>query len=547
MQKIKVSIIIVKYKAEEEFQKCLASLKNIKIPHEIIVVDNNIINRGYGRGNNYGVSKARGGYLFILNPDTVVLPSAVEKLVKFLDDHPKAGVVAPLLLDTHKQVYPLQGTRKLDPLSGIFSLSFINKLFPNNNIAQVYWLRDWDKKSERMVDVVPGTAFLIRKKVFDEVHGFDEKFFLYFEETDLCLRVQSLGWQIFIAPQAKLIHHWGRSTPKNAQIEGVFAASRFYYFRKHYGLFWAVLIHLICSLSFWSAIFWLSLPLGIFLRFSNLKSQTPFFGDQSWFYISARDALIQGKLPILGITSSITWLHQGPLYTYLLIPSLWLSNFNPFSGVIFILILSILSIFLMYILAGPIAATLLSLSSFAIFNSRIAYHTSPLPFFTILFLIFFKRKRNFLTGLFLGFLYQLHLLTFIFWPLVFFRFKPKIFIGFLLGITPFLIAGPVQTVGIFVWLSKHLITGFSGSTFSEAYKMVFLVPFILVLSFLIFRLPKNFGLIVLITSLLIINSHFKVSNYAPFLDERISSICQIPDDYLVWWLSVKMNYRCLQP
>lgn len=536
----KVTVIIVKYRAPRQLKACLASLKG----YPTIIVDNDQVNRGYAAGNNLGAKQARSEYLLILNPDTVVYPGAITTLVKFLDTHPHVGIVAPLLLDPAGRPYPLQGTRELTPLSGLFALSFLNRI--PNPISNHYWLSDWDKKTTKSVDVVPGTAFLIRKALFDQMGGFDEKFFLYFDETDLCRRVRQAGWEIYINPSAQIMHVWGASTPKSSKTKSIFTASRFYYFKKHFGLAWAVIIHLVCSFS----MLWLALILGTILRFYKLSSQMPFIGDQAWFYLSARDALLGRGLPLLGITSSITWLHQGPLWTYFLVPLIA----HPVLPAILTSIAGIASIYLIYFLGGWPASLALAVLPLSVLQSRMPYHTSLIPLFTILFLLLLRSHKDFLAGLFLGFLYQSHLLTFIFWPIMLWR--RKVIPGFLLGILPFLLAGPVQTFGIFAWMGKHILTGFGGSTISTAYLVVLLVPGILILSKLIKVFPW-LALFILAYSL---------TNQTPTLGPSFSSRLQLsqsilsqsstitpeiiitgpgakfstsrmPYDYLLWWLS----------
>jgi GT2 family glycosyltransferase len=246
---VKVSVLTVNYHSTSELEKCLASLQKSHIPYEVIVTDNNKHNIGYGAGINLGAKKAIGEYIFVLNPDTIIFPDTLSILVKYLDTNPGVGIAAPLLLDQHQAVYPLQGTRALTPITGIFALTFINKIFPNNPISNKYWLHDWNKKSPQKVDVVPGTAFLIRRNLFNSIGGFDPNFFLYFEESDLCRRVQKAGWETYIIPQSKLIHYWGKSTPASPQIQQIFNHSRFYYFRKHFGLIYAWIVELFCRIS----------------------------------------------------------------------------------------------------------------------------------------------------------------------------------------------------------------------------------------------------------------------------------------------------------
>ncbi len=262
---ITVSIIIVHYHVAKELFACLQSIIDAKpkVSYEIIVVDNDEektikkdlkkrfpeityikspSNIGFGAANNSGARIAKGKFLFFLNPDTLVVGHAIDELVDFIEKNKDVGIVAPLLLDQNKKPYPLQGTAMLTPFRAVICLSFINKYFPNNPIAKEYWLMDWDKRESKEVDVVPGTAFMIRKDTFEKIHGFDERFFLFFEENDVCLRVQKLRYKIYINPKAKVVHLWGSSTKKSKNIHKIFRMSRFLYFRKYFGVIKALLV-----------------------------------------------------------------------------------------------------------------------------------------------------------------------------------------------------------------------------------------------------------------------------------------------------------------
>lgn len=243
-----VSIIIVNYKVEKLLQVCKDSIlaSKPKTPFEIIVIDNTKNNVGYGAGNNFGAKRAKGEFLFFLNPDTTVFPETIDKLVEFMEKEKNVGLVAPLFLDSKNKPYPLQGSTILTPFVAIMCLSFVQKLFPKNPIYKKYYYFDWDKKSIKEVDVAPGTAFLVRKKLFEDVGGFDERFFLFFEENDFCLRVKKLGFKIYINPEAKLVHLWGESTKSLENTKEIFQKSRRYYFQKHFGKFSAFLVELFC-------------------------------------------------------------------------------------------------------------------------------------------------------------------------------------------------------------------------------------------------------------------------------------------------------------
>lgn len=216
------------------------------------------------------------------------------------------------------------------------------------------------------------------------------------------------------------------------------------------------------------------------------------FGDMDWFFASAYNALHTGHLPVLGITSSITWLHQGPLWTYFLL--------LPVQPVVLALVLGLFTVALAYISLGPIGGVVMAITPLAISQSITPYHTLLVPLFFFLALACAQRRHSYLTGLFVGCLYLSHLLTFIYWPLfIYLAWKHKLNfgrygLGFVLGILPFIIAGPVQTLGIFVWLAKQLLTGFAGTTssLSTAYQVVLLPGIVVVLKW-IYAYGYSFG------------------------------------------------------
>lgn len=517
MQKkhVNISIIIVHYRVKKELLACIASIKKFhpRAAYEIIVVDNDdkkvihaglhkkfpeVIyipneNKGYGQANNIGAEKAQGEYLFFLNPDTTLEQKSIDSLAMYLDTHDAAGIVAPFLLGTDGKPYE-QGTTTLRPLEGIVCLSFLNKLFPNNPISQTYFLKDWDKKTKKEVDVVPGTAMMIKKDVFERVGGFDPKFFLFFEEFDLCKRVQKLGFKMVILPQVKIRHVWGASVNQKKDKQSIFNKSRFLYFRKHYSMFWAFVVHCVASISKTSILLFLTLLLSLFLNTYRLPELMAFIGDQGWFYLSARDMVISGKIPLVGIASSHPWLHQGALWTYMLGIVLWIFRFNPVSGAYFTAVLGAISVFVLYFIGarmfskrvGIVAALLYTTSPLTITNARFAYHTSPIPLFIMLFLWSFYQwvKGNVIyfpvVVFFLAILYNLELATTcLIFPIAFFfsfgawkktRWFTKIFntkiiilslFAFLIPMIPVLIYdfsyGFKQTVGFVVWMAYAVV------------------------------------------------------------------------------------------
>jgi hypothetical protein len=249
---------------------------------------------------------------------------------------------------------------------------------------------------------------------------------------------------------------------------------------------------LVCSVSK-KVILWSSIILISFILIYREFFAFTFFSDALWFYESAKGT------PLLGITASLTWLHQGPLWTYLLIPALFFSNHSLVSGQILTIFLWVLLIPNFYLLISKlfgksiakIMTAFLMLNPYSIRNAVMPYHTSPIPLFEVLFFLLLLKQKHFLSGLFLGFLYQLHLLTFIFWPLLVFRINKKTFFGFILGMLPFIITGPKQILQLLAWVFRSALTGFRGANLaSEAYLMVFYIPGLIFVALILHKLLK---------------------------------------------------------
>lgn len=519
-----ISIVIVNYKVKKELFECISSIIKFKSKAliEIIVVDNdeektikkdllskfpNVKyipskkNLGFGAGNNLGVQHADGDYLFFLNPDTLLKPDAIDKLLSFLKKNKNIGIVGPTLLNPKGEEYPLQGISELTPLRGIIGFSFINEYFPKNPVSKKYWQTDVVKNKTREVYNVPGTAFMMKKDLFLKIGGFDEKFFLYFEEMDLCRRIRILGYKNYMVADSKVIHHWEKSTKKKNDIMKIFQESRYYYFKKHFGIFNALFVegflrlrklHLLLSSIF---------GMAVFLRVLNLQQFSLLSGDHGWFLLSARDFIINGNFPLVGITSSHPFLHHGAFWTYLLIPLLYFSNFNILSPYYFTAFLDSFAVLAIYFLGkemfsskvGIISSFLYAISPFMVLNARLGYHISPVPLLSILFIFsvykWMKGKFTYFPiSIFLAsILYNFELSNAILFPIPFIllaiQYKQKketarlvlsrkyilfsIF-GFLLPMIPFVIHGFSnkfsQTLGFIAWVFYRIGTFIIPST-----------------------------------------------------------------------------------
>ena len=227
---MKVSAIVVNYNAGDHLLDCVRSLKADGV-EEIVVVDNAsadgsadavraaepsvVVHRtegniGFGAGANRGAAISSGDALLVMNPDTVVEPGMVKVLVEALERDPGIGVVAPRVENPDGSVYP--SARAFPSLSDALGHAFLGFVAPANRFTRRYKLLDWDRTTARDVDWVSGTAMMIRGDVWRAVRGFDEGYFMYVEDVDLCWRAWRAGWRVTYEPEARLVHVIGVSS-----------------------------------------------------------------------------------------------------------------------------------------------------------------------------------------------------------------------------------------------------------------------------------------------------------------------------------------------
>jgi len=450
-----LSIVYVYFNTPNELKNSIISLNRAldNIPSEVIVVDNgsyknfqndldklsnvtvikNNKNYGYGKGLNQGVMAANGKYLLLANPDIEFEPNSIKYLLNKIEKKSEIGVIGPQMIDKKgKILQSISGMPYLPKALIIFS--FIGKIWRHNPILKEYHNLNLDRNNEQYVDVIGGACMMMRKSLFNDIGGFDERFFMYFEEADFCLRIKKKGYRILYYPKAKVTHLVGRSSQDKEWIERTFEQSRFKFFKKYHGLIPGILAELMLRFFKLNNILLLIIIiLSAFLNFYKINELMIFIGDQGWFYLSARDMVLNGQIPLVGIPSSHPWLHQGPLWTYMLAGVFWLFGFNPLNGAYLTITLGIISIILIYIVGtklfskrvGLISAILYATSPLVIIHSRTPYHTSPIPLFTLLFIFSVYRwiKGNViffpLSIFFLAILYNLELATAILWFILF--------------------------------------------------------------------------------------------------------------------------------
>lgn len=175
-----------------------------------MIVIRNPNNEGFARACNRGAMVTESAWILFLNPDCVVDPADLKALADAPLRHPEAGVIGPRLLNPDGTVYP---SARIVPPAWVAAGHGIVSLFtPNNRFTRRYLLSDWDRNSFREVEWVSGAAMLVRREAFNQVGGFDEGFFMYVEDLDLCHRIRQAGWKVVYDPAPEVVHVVGAST-----------------------------------------------------------------------------------------------------------------------------------------------------------------------------------------------------------------------------------------------------------------------------------------------------------------------------------------------
>ncbi len=253
-----LTIGIVNYNTKEDLKNCIKSiqLNPPKCNYQIIIVDNdskdgskkqlkhlekenikciaNNKNMGFGRACNQIAKMQNSSYILFLNPDVEISKNSIDKLIKFLKNNEQAGIATGKLLfpDGSFQLSCRKFPTILRVLFGRESL--IRNLFPNNIISKEYLMSELDYSKIRFPDCVRGAVMLFRSDVFKKIGGFDEKFFLYFEDTDICLRLRKKDYEIAYLPEAVFYHKLGSSTKKEKLRTKIsINISMFHYIKKH--------------------------------------------------------------------------------------------------------------------------------------------------------------------------------------------------------------------------------------------------------------------------------------------------------------------------
>lgn len=219
-----LSVVSVTYNNGKNIRDYLATLKKaLPKRSEVIVIDNhssdntaelvgkekwlklikNESNLGFGSGCNIGAKHSRCEYILFLNPDTVLKHDSLEKLMDFAQNHPDAGIIAPRLISKNGKIQ--ESVTRLPSLLGVAK----EYIFGQKNAYSQYAPTT---NIPIEVEAAYGAAMLIRKELFNKLGGFDEKYFLYYEDLDLCRKVKKMGLKIFYCPNISIVHLVGEST-----------------------------------------------------------------------------------------------------------------------------------------------------------------------------------------------------------------------------------------------------------------------------------------------------------------------------------------------
>ena len=254
---MQLSIFVVSYNTRELTRRCLRSVldSGLAAPYEILLVDNasadgsadmverefpsvrllrSEINLGFAAGNNLARQSARGERFLLLNPDTRVQPGAIDRLLAFSIAHPEAGITGGRTTNDDGSLNPWSCRGRPTPWSLLCQVTGLTTAFRMHPLFDPQSLGPWRRDSVREVDVVVGCFLMITRELWDALGGFDPAFFMYGEETDLCLRARARGFRPMITPDAVIVHHGAASEPSEPHKLVRLFGALVTLFRKHW-------------------------------------------------------------------------------------------------------------------------------------------------------------------------------------------------------------------------------------------------------------------------------------------------------------------------
>lgn len=253
----KLSVVIVNYNVKYLLEQCLYSVRaaTVGMDREIFVVDNNSTdgsveylrplfpdvifianddNPGFAKANNQAIRQAKGEYILILNPDTVVGEESLRTLCYFMDEHPKAGAVGVKMLNANGVFLPESKRAFPTPWVSFCKLFGLARLFPRSRTFARYSLPYLSPEKQHKVDVLAGAFILARQEALKQSGLFDEAFFMYGEDIDLSYRIKLAGYENYYLPE-RILHYKGEST-KHSDMKYIkaFYGAMLIFYKKYY-------------------------------------------------------------------------------------------------------------------------------------------------------------------------------------------------------------------------------------------------------------------------------------------------------------------------
>ena len=254
----KLSIVIVSYNVKDYLMQCIRSIYRSNLDknlYEIIVVDNdshdgsidfleskfnkilihkNNSNLGFSKAVNIGLKLAQGEYICILNPDIIIEQNTFDTLLDFCEKENNVGAVGPKIINVDGTIQHSCKRSFPTPLNAIPRLLGLDRLFPKSKLFGQYNLTYVNTDKIQSVEVISGAFMLIRRDILEHIGGFDERFFMFGEDIDLCYRIKELGYNIYYNPNTEIIHYKGESV-KNAPYDmiNIFYSAMNLYFKKY--------------------------------------------------------------------------------------------------------------------------------------------------------------------------------------------------------------------------------------------------------------------------------------------------------------------------
>lgn len=231
---IDLSILIVHTFERDLVRQTLRALRRAspQLEYEVLVIDNNVAaglesllqhefpfvryfpqdhNAGFGASMNVGIKAAKGKYVLVFNPDILVSLGALETLFAYMEAHPQVGMVGPQLLNADGTLQ-YSCYRAPQPVVPILRRTPLGRLPFGQRIIDQFLMKDMAHDQTMEVDWLMGSAMFIRQSVLKEIGGFDERFFMYFEDTDLCRRTWEKGYKVVYLPTANMVHYHRRAS-----------------------------------------------------------------------------------------------------------------------------------------------------------------------------------------------------------------------------------------------------------------------------------------------------------------------------------------------